>query len=313
MENEDENENKIEEQAGEEIEEETVLTKGEEDSEDSRSSLSIRLESLGDRISEGAEEVIEEESEGEDEGEEEDEEPEPPIFMKPEEPTQEEDKAKFWILKDPSIHNKEVASAHGLNESTVRIARNHLENDQFLRKDQRPPKPPGKDPKGKALTASGPEKNVQVFAKGSPPEQIINSISIPLVEGQSEGFEQGMKFGMAQLVLAVRIVQELSAIGMQQVKPLIDMTRSVREGETAAFKSGADEAAMKSAQAMGSTILPMISELQATVSSLGKGSETDPMKSMMVRTMEPLMKNMMKSIMPGVESGPPAGFSKETQ
>ena len=134
-----------------------------------------------------------------------------------------------------------------------------------------------------------------------------------MVDGQSQGFEQGMKFGMTQLVLAVRIMQELSAIGLQQVKPLIDMTRSVREGEAAAFKGGADEGAMKAAQAMGATILPMISEIQASVTSAARSSEADPMKSMLVRTMEPLMKNMMSGIMPGMKDEPPSGWTRKSE
>ena len=156
-------------------------------------------------------------------------------------------------------------------------------------------------------------KSTQVFAKGSPPEAIIESISIPMIDGQSQGFEQGMKFGMTQLVLAVRIMQDLSSISLQQVKPLIDMTRSVREGEQAAFKGGADEAAMKAAQAMGSTIMPIMSDMQTTIANLGKSSEADPMKSMMVRTMEPLMKRMMGGLIPGAAEEPPSGWSKRTE
>jgi len=165
-----------------------------------------------------------------------------------------------------------------------------------------------------ALTSQAPSRNLQVFAKGSPPEAIIESISLPIeLDGQAEGFEKGMKFGMSQLVLAVRIMQELSAIGLQQVRPLIDMTRSVREGEAAAFKGGAEEGAMKAAQAMGSTILPMMSEMQTAVINATKGSEADPMKAMMVRTMEPMMKNLLGRIVPGMRDEPPSGWSRRSE
>ena len=251
------------------------------------------------------------EPEVEPEGEPEDDIPERPVFLGETEPPGKEDKAKYWILKEPAWTNKEIAENKGLNERTVSIARSHLADDGFIQRERQ--KPGGKQ---KALAegaepAAAPAKGIQIFAKGSPPEAIIESIRIPMVDGQHQGFEQGMKFGMSQLVLAVRIMQELSAIGLQQVKPLIDMTRSVREGEQAAFKGGADEGAMKAAQAMGATIMPIMSELQASIKDAGKGSETDPMKSMMVRTMEPLMKGMMKKIMPGEDTGPPAGFTVE--
>ncbi len=247
--------------------------------------------------------------------EDEDELPEPPVFLREEEPTDgEENKSRYWLLKDPSKTNIEVGRAHNLNENTVRIARNHLEGEGYLRKDQRPPRPQKDKSTGKALTTQPADKGIQVFAKGSPPEAIIQSISIPMVDGQSQGFEQGMKFGMTQLVLAVRIMQELSSIGLQQVKPLIDMTRSVREGETAAFKSGADEGAMKAARAIGDTMGPMMAEMQADIKDVTKGSsDADPMKGMMVRTMEPLLKRVMNKMMPGMEKTLPGGWSKKEE
>ncbi len=165
----------------------------------------------------------------------------------------------------------------------------------------------------KQLTAAA-QKTPQIFAKGSPPEAIIESIHIPMIDGQSMGFEMGMKFGMSQLVLAVRIMQELSSVAQGQVKPLIDLVRTVREGEAAAFKGGADEGALKAAQAMGATIMPMMSDMQASIKDASRSNEVDPMKAMMMRTMEPLMKSMMGRIMPGEQVDmTPGDWTRKTE
>jgi len=224
-----------------------------------------------------------------------------PAFMREEEPSGKLDKAKYWLMKGKT---KEQLAEEGHNEGTVRIALNHLVRDGFIKK------PPRKI-KGEVSTAvTTPAKGMQVFAKGSPPEAIIESISIPLVDGQAVGFEKGMKFGMSTLVLAVRVMQELSSVAQGQVKPLIDLVRSVREGESAAFKTGADEGAMKAAQAMGNTIMPMMSEMQANIADATKSSEADPMKSMMVRTMEPMLSRLINKMMPGMEKQMPQGWKK---
>ena len=236
-----------------------------------------------------------------------------PAFMMEDEPTGQEDKAKYWLLREPTLSDEDIASAKNINVNTVRIARSHLARDGYIKKERKPPGAKGKTPPGTSITSQAPKGTLQVFAKGSPPEAIIDNIHIPAIDGQSESFETGMKFGMSTIVLAVRLMQELSVISAQQVKPLIDMTRSVREGEGAAFKSGADEAAMKAATAMGATIMPIMSEMQATVANAAKSSEADPMKAMMVRTMEPLMKNMMGGLVPGMKEEPPSGWSRKQE
>ncbi len=286
-------------------EQEEAFEPGEELSEEEQLEKELEEEAAArNELSEG--ETSEDEETEEEEPEEE---LDPRPYMRDEEPSGKTDKAKYWLLR--GLTDEEVEETHKLNHSTVRMARADLIKEGLMKKERKPPG--GKKEKAAAIATQASAKGIQIFAKGAPPEAIIESITIPSVDGQLQGFEMGMKFGMSQLVLAVRIMQELSGIGLQQVKPLIDMVRSVREGEHAAFKGGADEAAMKAAQAMGATVLPMISELGSKLDNVQKGSETDPMKSMMVRTMEPLMKNMMQGIMPGMEKGPPSGFTKTTE
>lgn len=265
---------------------------------------------VGDTGKSDVEDEIEEIEEVEEEIEEEEDIPEPPVFMRAEEPTGKEDKAKFWILKDLDASNEEIAERHNLNANTVRIARSHLADDGFVKRERQ--QSPKKKAEKTALLPSGQSRSPTIFAKGSPPEAIIESIKLPIVaDGQGAIFESGMKFGMTTLVLATRVMSEIANMGTQNVKPLIDLTRAVREGEQAAFKSGADEAAMKAAQAMGGTILPMISDIEAKIETATRGSETDPVKSMMVRTMEPIMNMLMKKVMPGMDGGSVSGWTRE--
>lgn len=235
-----------------------------------------------------------------------------PVYKKEEMPTGKVDQVMWWAFRGKTRKELEKPP-YNYKSGTIRVGFGRLAGLEAEWVEAQEKQGTEIEEKlGKHLPAVQ-QKGVQIFAKGSPPEAIIDSITIPMVDGQSQGFEQGMKFGMTQLVLAVRIMQELSAIGLQQVKPLIDMTRSVREGETAAFKVGADEGAMKAAQAMGATILPMMSEMQAALGNVGKGSEANPMQAMMVRTMEPLMKNLLGRLVPGMKDEPPSGWSRRTE
>jgi len=242
----------------------------------------------------------------EDEGEEEDD--VRPAYMREEEPTGTVDRIK-WLLLRGTPDEDIVAS--GENEGTVRIARNHLVHEGLLGKKPKKQKPPSTK-----LSAAKEAQPMQVFAKGSPPEAIINSISLPdAINGQAVVFEQGLKFGMSVLVLATRIMQELSAVGLQQSKPLIDIAKEMRAGETAAYKEGATEAAMKAASAMASTVLPAVASIEGAVERLEKSTKEgpDPMKAMIVRTMEPLINGMMKQLMPGMVSTDqaPQGWTKK--
>ena len=232
-----------------------------------------------------------------------------PVFLRDEEPTGEEDRAKYLIMRDQSLSNTEIAEAHDLKEGTVRVARSHLGRDGHIQKERQT----AVTKKTPAAVTTAPPRTPQVFAKGSPPEAIIESIKIPTAVGEDGDFEQGMKFGMTTLVLATRIMQELAAVSMQQVKPLIDMTKTVREGEGLAYKSGADEAAYKAAAAMGQTIMPMMSNMEANIAAATKGSESDPMKAMMVRTMEPMIQNLMTRMVPGQQKPNAPGWTKKQE
>lgn len=210
--------------------------------------------------------------------------PPEPAFLKDEPPDPAKQKTMFvkWCL----MHGKseEELVAEGANPGTVRVCAQELEKDGYRERPKKPPKDTT------TAVAASPGKGIQIFARGSPPEALIDSLNIPIPGG--EVFQKGMKFGASMIVLGVRVAQELSSLGIGQAKPVMDMAREMRSGEAAAAKGAATEAAMMAASEVGANILPHLANI-------GKGSEADPMKSMMVRTMEPLITRMMSKMIPG--------------
>ena len=228
-------------------------------------------------------------------------------YMREEEPTKKGDNIKWHLLRGAS---KEELVAAGAAPRSVDIARSELVKANLMARKDKPTPPPRT-----GMTAAGEPKPIQVFSKGSPPEAIINALVMPEEAGQQgPAFEQGLKFGMSVLVLGVRVMQEMSQVGLQQSKPIIDMAKEMRAGEAAAYKEASTDAAMKTAQAMGATIMPMLAGVEAAVDKLERPPEgSDPMKSMMVRTMEPMMKRMMNQIMPGMENEPISNWKRTSE
>ena len=225
--------------------------------------------------------------------------PEPPEFLRDEAPDPDKQRSMYvkWALMHDKLEDELIAE--GANPNTVRIGAQELEKEGYR---QRPAKSkPYKD----TVVTTTPRKGIQVFAKGSPPEALIESLDIPIPG--ADGFQKGMKFGASMIVLGVRVAQELSSIGIQQAKPIMDMAREMRSGEAAAAKGAATEAAEMAANEVGAQLLPHLANL-------GKGSEADPMKAMMVRTIEPMITRMMGKMIPGgvpAAAAEPAGWTRK--
>ncbi len=166
--------------------------------------------------------------------------------------------------------------AEGFNKNTVRTVASEVKSKLNTRK-----------PIGKAVPTT--PAGLPIMAKGAPPELIIEALEIPDVsDGGGFPFEQGMKFGMSVVTLGIRMAQELSGIGVMQAKPLLDMAKSMREGESMAAKNAAGEAAAEAAGIVQQNMMPILASLQQNVP-----AGTDPMKAMMARTMEPILSKMM--------------------
>jgi len=154
-----------------------------------------------------------------------------------------------------------------------------------------------------ARTQSG----MPIFAKGTPPEAIIDSIKIPdVTDGQGVSFEQGMKFGLSVAVLGIRMAQELSGIGITQAKPILEMAKSMREGEAIASKTAAGQAAAEAAGQVQDALMPYLMNLQNSKEASPAGN---PMQSMMIKTFQPIIQQVMSRAMTSLAPGAtPAGI-----
>lgn len=219
-----------------------------------------------------------------------------PVYLLDEPPDGKSNYTKWALMHGIS---EDQLIEEGVNANTVRICAQELEKDGYR---QRPTKGSAKTT---AVAKRGAGGEIQTFARGSPPEALINAIELPLNTPDAKIFEKGLKTGAALLVLGVRVAQELSAVGIQQAKPIMDMARSMREGEALAAKNAATEAANEAAMNVSKVFSPHLASLEDTISDLKHGGQ-DPVQAMMVRTMEPMFQQMMKMFMPGVQL-PPAG------
>jgi hypothetical protein len=174
--------------------------------------------------------------------------------------------------------SREEIAAKGFNKGSIRTVASELKSKMNSSRAI------GKAP----LTTT---KGLPVFAHGSPPEAIIDAVEIPdVADGQGVPFEQGIKFGMSILVLGVRMVQELAGIGVLQAKPILEMSKSMREGEALAAKNSASQAADEAAGQVMEALSPVLANLQNNAKA---PPSANPMQDMMVRLMEPNMKRLM--------------------
>ncbi len=247
-------------------------------------------EEQGEGLKEGAEIPPDEKVPGE----------ELPPYMQEEPP-----EGKVNIIKWSLLHGateEELKADPRHNDRTVDICAQELEKEGLRKR----PSKPTKEEKRLLAAPTLLGKGMQTYAKGSPPEAIIEGMMLPLVDGQTEGFEHGMKFGASIVVLGVRIAQELSAIGVQQAKPLVEMARDMRSGEAAAAKSAATEAAVGAAAMIQQNLTPYLANI-------GKTPEANPMQGMMVRTMEPIIQRLMGGLVPGMGPQQAAGWTRKQE
>lgn len=197
---------------------------------------------------------------------------------------------------------REELENEGFNKNSIRTIASEIKTESGAKG------PVGKPPKGPLTGAK-----MQVYAKGSPAEALVDGVSVP--DGTGPDFESGMKFGMNCIIAGVRIAQELSNIGVQQAKPLVDMAKDMRSGEALAAKTAALEAAADAAGQVQNNLAPFLAQMDSRLSSIEKPRTGNPMQDMMVRMIEPIMNQTIQKIMPGMKTdqlGPP-GWTTERE
>lgn len=229
-----------------------------------------------------------------------------PAYQREEFPSGLTDQVKWYLLKGKTskeLTEEQYNNGKGYNPGTIRIAKNDLKKARLL---EEAPKHVVKKPQT-AVTRPETTGKIEVFSKGSPPEALINALEVPNVDGQLVGFEKGMKFGANLVVMGVRVAQELSTIGIQQAKPIMDMAKTMREGETLAARGAAAEAAAMAAGQVERNIAPYLA-------AMGKSAEgVNPMQGMMAKMFEPIMMNVMSKFIPGMTAPLAEGWKKRSE
>ena len=221
-----------------------------------------------------------------------------PDFLREEAP-----KGKTAYVKWALMHDEtsEQLISDGHNAGTIRVAISELKKGGFWK---------GKETPSKALATQSTKRGMTVFAKGSPPEAIIDSITLPVPGG--EQFVAGMKSGMSMLVLAVRIMQELAVTGAQQAQPLITMARDMRAGEAQAAGAAASAAAQEAAAQVRNDLQPVIEDMYNKTQEIQAGPREkttleEDMKDMIKAGMKPVFNSIMKKMIPKEEQQPTDG------
>ncbi len=229
-----------------------------------------------------------------------------PAYLQDRMPHNKTDIIKWSLLRGKT---EEDLISEGYNPGTVRNCAHELKRDGLYKKPPKEDRPllPAKTKKGGEV-AQSPDKALKTYAKGSPAEELIQHFAkLPdeIRDGRGEVFESGMKFGLSVAVLGIRMAQELSNLGVSQVKPMIEMTKSMREGEAIAAKNAAREAAEEAAGQVGDILGPTLQDIRSSLaeSSKSKVATGDPMRDMLAETMKPLLKNIMGQMAPGAAMG----------
>lgn len=255
----------------------------------------------------GAEEPDEEESE--DSG------PELPIYCSDDQPEKEGDWIKWALLH--GYTEEQLVVDEKKNGTTVRIMALELEKEGLR---QRPVKMTKAKTTALIKAAKGDvaKKGVsspKIFAHGQPPESILDGMNMPDGVDGLDQFAMGMKYGAKMVMVGVRIAQELSTIGVQQARPLIELAREQRAGEEAAAERASIEAANEAADRAANRVMGEVAPYLAKIKELSdKPRSDDPMKQIMAETMGPIMKRLISGLLPGMageESDAPSGWTKE--
>ena len=124
----------------------------------------------------------------------------------------------------------------------------------------------------------------------SPLEVLIRDLELPtLVDGQAEVFDAGVHYGIRSVLVGVRVAQELSAMGVQQATPIIQMAKEMRQAE--------GQAAEVIAAELAQATLESNREIIAAIRSQAIAQSPNPMLAMMTQAMQPMLQQAMGSLM----------------
>ncbi len=145
-----------------------------------------------------------------------------------------------------------------------------------------------------------PQTMAVIKKQQSPLEVLIKDLELPaLVDGQAVVFDAGVQYGIRSVLVGVRVAQELSAMGVQQALPIINMAKEMRESEGQAARIIAGE--------LAEATLESNKQILAAIGQQAIAQSPNPMLAMMTQTMQPLLSQAMGNLMTMFQPKQPPG------
>lgn len=134
-----------------------------------------------------------------------------------------------------------------------------------------------------------------------PLEAIVENIEFPDVSCRD--FKKTARFVLSLVVLGVRLTQELSTIGIQQGKPVIEMAKEMRQSEYQAAQALAEQIAANMAQA-NTELLSAIRQQRAGSASPMEQLFADLLRQPLMQLLSRTMGMFTGQAQPGISSSP---------
>ncbi|MDP3064173.1 MAG: hypothetical protein Q8O40_13330 [Chloroflexota bacterium] len=162
-------------------------------------------------------------------------------------------------------------------------------------------KPEGKLAKVERLVAADGEQVITKLGRYEiiPPEQALAGIRL-----QDGDYKLGFTDGIRMLLLAVRYTQELATLQANMLDPTIKMITAMREEERLASEKARGSGEAIASHAAGEVADRLAAHFEGRLASIEQKvtapAGPNPMMGMMARVMEPLISNLMGSLVPGM-------------
>jgi hypothetical protein len=148
----------------------------------------------------------------------------------------------------------------------------------------------GKGAPGGEVKPGEPRSAATIKRQQYPLEVLIKDLELPvLVDGQAPVFDAGVQYGIRSVLVGVRVAQELSAMGVQQALPIINMAKEMRESEGQAARIIAGELAQAT--------LESNKQILAAIGQQAIAQSPNPMLTMMTQAMQPMFQKAFGGLM----------------
>jgi len=138
----------------------------------------------------------------------------------------------------------------------------------------------------------------QLVSKQLTPEMqaFMENVYIPRpvdgADGFWDGYELGTRRARQDMFLSLFALQQLSSLGIQQAKPLVDMAKELR--------GDVGQAAQAAAAGVGQALQPQMQKLADAIRQGAMASSPNPFASMIAQAFQPFVQQLLSSTLSGM-------------